>query len=80
LESIEPPPKGPPNLRIPTILWVMRLTMRSGMQRPKSPSLGAFTKMCLIESEIIRILIIFGLTFVLYMKGPRVNVRSVITF
>jgi hypothetical protein len=76
LESIGPPPKGSRKLKIPQISWVMKLTMRNGMQRPKTPFLEVFAMKCSIELEITRMLMLYGPTFVLYMKGPRVTVRS----
>jgi hypothetical protein len=50
--------------------------MRNGMQRPKTPFLEVFAMKCSIELEITRMLMLYGPTFVLYMKGPRVTVRS----
>jgi hypothetical protein len=37
--------------------------MRNGMLRPKTPFLEAFAKMCLIELEIIKMLMICGWTY-----------------
>jgi hypothetical protein len=53
--------------------------MRNGMLRPKTPFLEAFAKMCLIELEIIKMLMISGWTYVLYMKELEVSVRRDIT-
>jgi hypothetical protein len=75
-ESIGPPTKGSPNLRIPQISWVMRLTMRSGIQRPKTLFLEIFARMCSIELEMTKMLKLYGLIFMLYMEGPRVSMRN----
>ena len=53
--------------------------MRNGMLRPKTPFLEAFAKMCSIELEIIKMLMICGWPFVLYMKELGVSVRRDIT-
>jgi hypothetical protein len=53
--------------------------MRNEMLRPKTPFLEAFAKMCLIELEIIKMLMICGWTYVLYMKELEVSVRRDIT-
>jgi hypothetical protein len=47
--------------------------------KAKTPFLEAFAKMCLIELEIIKMLMICGWTFVLYMKELEVSVRRDIT-
>jgi hypothetical protein len=53
--------------------------MRNGMLRPKTPFLEAFARMCLIELEIIKMLMICEWTYVIYMKELEVSVRSDIT-
>jgi hypothetical protein len=53
--------------------------MRNGMLRPKTFSLEAFAKMCLIDLETIKMFMICGWTYVLYMKELEVSVRRDIT-
>jgi hypothetical protein len=53
----------------------MKSIKRNGMQKPKTLFLGVFARMCSIELEIIKMLMICGWIFVLYMKEPRVSVR-----
>jgi hypothetical protein len=43
--------------------------------KAKNTILRAFSRMCSIELEIIKMLMICGWTFVLYMKELRVSVR-----
>ena len=45
--GIELPLKASENLRMLLTFKAMRLTMKNGMQRLKTPSLEAFAKMCL---------------------------------
>jgi hypothetical protein len=47
--------------------------------KAKNTLLEAFAKMCSIELEIIKMLMICGWTFVLYMKELEVSVRRDIT-
>jgi hypothetical protein len=67
--------QGYPNLEMPQTFWVMRTIMRNGTQRPKTLFLRVFVRMCSIELEIEKMLMICGWTFVLYMKVLRVSVR-----
>jgi hypothetical protein len=53
--------------------------MRNGMRRPKTPFLEGFAKICSIELEIIKMLMICGWTFMLYMKELGVSARRDIT-
>jgi hypothetical protein len=57
----------------------MSLIMRNEMLRPKTPFLEAFAKMCSIDLEIIKMLMICGWTYVLYMKELGVSMRRDIT-
>jgi hypothetical protein len=47
--------------------------------KAKTPSLEAFAKMCLIELETIKMLMICGWTYVLYIKELELRVRRDIT-
>jgi hypothetical protein len=47
--------------------------------KAKTPFLEAFAKMCSIELEIIKMLMICGWTFVIYMKELEVSMRRDIT-
>ena len=71
--------QGFPAPRDPTNLVGDEFNYENGMLRPKTPFLEAFAKMCLIELEIIKMLMICGWTFVLYMKELGVSVRRDIT-
>jgi hypothetical protein len=75
LESIKLPPKGSPDLEMPQTFWVMRTIMRIVMHRPKTLFLVVFARMCSIELEIIKMIMICVWTFVLYMKELRVSLR-----
>jgi hypothetical protein len=70
--------QGFPKPRVLLNLLVMRLIMRNGMQRPKTLFLEVFARMYSTKLEITKILILYGPTFALYMKGPRVILRNVI--
>jgi hypothetical protein len=52
---------------------------RSGMQRPKTPSLEAFARMFLTMCETTRTPMHYGWTFVCSMRELRVSVRNAIT-
>ena len=53
--------------------------MRSGMQRPKTPSLEAFARMSLIVFGTIKTPMHYGRTFMRSMRELRVSVRNTIT-
>jgi hypothetical protein len=71
--------QGFPEPRDPTNLVGEEFNYENGMLRPKTPVLETFAKMCLIELETIKMLMICGWTYVLYMKELEVSVRRDIT-
>jgi hypothetical protein len=71
--------QGFPEPRDHTNLVGEEFNMRNGMLRPKTLFLEAFANMCLIELETIKMLMICGWTYVLYMKELEVSVRRYIT-
>jgi hypothetical protein len=49
----------------------MKYIIRIGMQRLRTSFLEVIAMMCLIEYVTVRMLTLFGLAFLHYMKGPR---------
>jgi hypothetical protein len=56
----------------------MKFIMKNGIQMPRTQFLEAFTRTYSIEYVITRTLVIFVLTILHYMMGPRASMRSVI--
>jgi hypothetical protein len=67
--------QGFPEPRDPTNLVGEEFNYEKWNAKAKKPFLEAFEKMCLIELEIIKMLMICGWTYVLYMKELEVSVR-----
>jgi hypothetical protein len=65
--------------RDPTNLVGEEFNYEKWNAKAKTPFLEAFAKMCSIELEIIKMLMICGWTFVLYRKELGVSVRRDIT-
>jgi hypothetical protein len=71
--------QGFPEPRDPTNLVGEEFNYEKWNAKAKNTLLEAFAKMCLIELEIIKMLMICGWTYVLYMKELEVSVRRDIT-
>jgi hypothetical protein len=71
--------QGFPEPKDPTNLVGEEFNYEKWNAKAKTPFLEAFAKMCLIELEIIKMLMICGWTYVLYMKELEVSVRRDIT-
>ena len=71
--------QGFPEPRDPTNLVGEEFNYEKWNAEAKTLFLEAFAKMCLIELETIKMLMICGWTYVLYMKELEVSVRRDIT-
>ena len=71
--------QGFPEPRDPTNVVGEEFNYEKWNAKAKNTFLEAFAKMCLIELEIIKMLMICGWTFVHYTKELEVNVRKDIT-